>query len=94
MINIFILCTEVIIKHMFVGFIENMVVFIKKSNKFDYPHHAILNIAKCAERADGIAKPDVIPIGKPCILVYDITVLALLSHRRIRHTARCLIITW
>ncbi len=26
-------CTEVIFKHIFVGFIQNMVVFIKKSNK-------------------------------------------------------------
>ena len=33
MINIFILCTEEIIEHMFVGFIQNMVVFIKKSNE-------------------------------------------------------------
>ncbi len=33
MINIFILCTEVIIEHMFIGFIQNMVVFIKKSNQ-------------------------------------------------------------
>ena len=33
MINIFKLYTEVIIKHIFIGFIQNVVVFIKKSNK-------------------------------------------------------------
>ena len=33
MINIFILCTEVIIEHVFAGFIQNMVVLIKQSNK-------------------------------------------------------------
>ncbi len=32
MINIFRLFTEVIIEHTFIGFIQNMVVFIKKSN--------------------------------------------------------------
>ena len=52
MVNIFILCTEVIIEHVFVGFIQDMAVFVKKS-----PHHATLNIAPCAERADGIEKP-------------------------------------
>ena len=57
MINIFIVCTEVIIEHIFVDFIQNMVVFTKKQIKFDYPHHAILNIAQCAEHANRIAKP-------------------------------------
>ncbi len=33
MVNIFILCTEVIIEHVFVGFIQDMAVFVKKSNK-------------------------------------------------------------
>ncbi len=33
MINILILFTEVIIEHIFVGFSQNMVIFIKKSNK-------------------------------------------------------------
>ncbi len=32
MMNIFILCSEVIIEHIFVGFIQNVVV-IKKSSK-------------------------------------------------------------
>ena len=41
----------------FVGFIKKKVVFVKKSNKIDFPHHAIINIAPCAERADRIAKP-------------------------------------
>ena len=41
MINIFILCTNVIIEHIF-GFIQNMIVWIKKSNKIDFPHHAII----------------------------------------------------
>ncbi len=31
MINIFILCTEVIIEHIFVGFIQNMAVFYQKN---------------------------------------------------------------
>ena len=30
MINIFIFCTEVIIEHIFIGFNQNMAVFIKK----------------------------------------------------------------
>ena len=53
------LCTEVIIEHMFVSFIQNiMVVFTKRSNKkIDIPHNAILNIAPCAKRLDGISKP-------------------------------------
>ena len=45
-----------------------MVVFIKKNQikidfphinhiNSDYPHHAIINVAPCAECADGIAKP-------------------------------------
>ena len=43
MINIFILCTEVIIiEHNFVGFIQNMIVFIKNPIKIDFPHHAII----------------------------------------------------
>ena len=42
MVNVFILCTELIIEHMFIGFIQNMVVFIKNQTKFDYPHHAII----------------------------------------------------
>ncbi len=41
-INIFILCTEVVIEHMFVGFIQNVVVYIKNQIKVDYPHHAII----------------------------------------------------
>ncbi len=59
MINIFKLCTEVIIEHIFVGFIQNMVVFIKKSNKKLFPHHAIIEHRAMfrTERGNGIAKP-------------------------------------
>ncbi len=47
MINIFILCADVIIEHIFVGFIQTMVVhthvFIKKSSKkIDFPLHVII----------------------------------------------------
>ena len=38
MINIFILCAEVIIEQRFVDFIQNMVVNIL----FDFPHHPII----------------------------------------------------
>ncbi len=56
MINIFI-CTEIIMEHIFVDFIQNMVVFIQKNQiKMDFPTTR-LNIAPCAERADWIAKP-------------------------------------
>ncbi len=63
MINIFILFTVIDIEHMFIGFIQNMVIFIK--------HHAILNIALarmgvgcegCFDQSQ--CHSDVIPIGK------------------------------
>ena len=66
MINIFILCTEVIIEHIFVGFIQTMVVFIKKSNKkLIFPTMRLLNIAPCVERVN--EHSDIIPIGKPYV---------------------------
>ena len=58
MINIFILCTELIIGHIFVGFIQNMVVFIKQSNKMiNFLHLAIIEHRAMPQSADGIAKP-------------------------------------
>ena len=51
MINIVILFTPVIVENICVGLIQNMVVFIKNQMNNDFSHHAILNIAPCAERA-------------------------------------------
>ena len=58
MMNIFILCTEVIIDQIFIGFIQNMVIFIKKPNKnLIFPTMRLVIIAPCAECANGIATP-------------------------------------
>ena len=87
----FILCTEVIIEHIFIGFIQNMIVFIKKSNKIDFPQHAIIEHRAMCRGDSKVSTVISYPLEK---CVYDVTVLALLSHWHIRHMAQCLIITW
>ncbi len=42
MINILILCAEVIIEHIIVGFIQRLLYLSKNQNKNDFPHHAII----------------------------------------------------
>ncbi len=82
--DIFILCSE----HIFVGFIQNMVVLIKtKTNKkwFSLPgdieHPAMCQMC----RQDSIASTVMsYPLQNS---VYDVTSLALLSHQHIRHMA-------
>ena len=42
MINIFILCTKVIIEHIFVGLFKTWLYLSKNLRKIDFPYHAII----------------------------------------------------
>ena len=88
----FILCTEVIIEHMFVGFIQNMVVFIKNYTKSDYPHHVIIKHRAMCRTCRWNNKGSTVMSYPLKNRVHDVIVLALLSLRHIRYLARCLII--
>ena len=81
MVNMFILCTEVIIvEHYFVGFILNMVVFVKQTseNLFSSPHD---NLTSChvPNEQKGSSKTSTMTSYPLENSVHDVTVLALLS---------------
>ncbi len=94
MINIFILCTEaIIIKHILIGFIQTMAAHLSKIQIrywFSPPRdNWTFRHVPCRWDSRASSKVTSNPKEKR---VYDVIVLALLSHRHIRHVARCLII--
>ena len=82
MINIFILCTEVIIE---------LLVLYNQKIKFNFPHYAIIKHCAMWRTGRWDSKASTVMSYPLENCVYDITVLALLSHR---HSAQCSIITW
>ncbi len=88
MINIFILCTKVVIENMFGCWLysQHCCIYQKIKSNLIFPIMHYFNIAPCAERTcpHDIKASTVMsyPLETP---VYDVTILALLSHRHFRH---------
>ena len=62
--------------------------------KIDFPHYAIIERRAMSRTCRRDSKASTVTSYPLENRVYNVKVLALLSHRHIRHMAQCLIVTW